>query len=97
FHVTGVQTCALPISGGNSVLAPWVRHQFPEVGRLIAELRDTPCGQAHCGYCSTTHDPRHELKRYFGFDDFRTEPDGRTLQHDVRSEERRVGKERRCR
>ncbi|WP_425316070.1 RecQ family ATP-dependent DNA helicase [Stutzerimonas chloritidismutans] len=73
----------LRVSGGNSVLAPWVRHQFPEVGRLIAELRDTPCGQANCGYCSTTHDPRHELKRYFGFDDFRTEPDGRTLQHDV--------------
>lgn len=73
----------LRVSGGNSVLAPWVRHQFPEVGRLIAELRDTPCGQANCGYCSTTHDPRYELKRYFGFDDFRTEPDGRTLQHDV--------------
>lgn len=73
----------LRVSGGNSVLAPWVRYQFPEVGRLIAELRDTPCGQDSCGYCTTTHDPRHELKRYFGFDDFRTEPDGRTLQHDV--------------
>lgn len=73
----------LRVSGGNSVLAPWVRHQFPEVGRLLAELRDTPCGKSSCGYCSTTHDPRHELKRYFGFDDFRTEPDGRTLQHDV--------------
>lgn len=73
----------LRVSGGNSVLAPWVRHQFPEVGRLLAELRDTPCGREDCGYCATTHDPRHELKRYFGFDDFRTEPDGRTLQHDV--------------
>ena len=73
----------LRVSGGNSVLAPWVRHQFPEVGRLLAELRDTPCGRENCGYCATTHDPRHELKRYFGFDDFRTEPDGRTLQHDV--------------
>src|SRR5690606_17034460 len=28
----------LRVSGGNSVLAPWVRYQFPEVGRLIAEL-----------------------------------------------------------
>ncbi|WP_121419064.1 RecQ family ATP-dependent DNA helicase [Pseudomonas aeruginosa] len=73
----------LRVSGGNSVLAPWVRHQFPDVGRLIAELRDTPCGQSDCDYCCTTHDPRHELKRYFGFDDFRLEPDGRTLQHDV--------------
>lgn len=73
----------LRVSGGNSVLAPWVRYQFPEVGRLIAELRDVPCGRKDCEYCVTTHDPRHELKRYFGFDDFRTEPDGRTLQHDV--------------
>ena len=74
----------LRVSGGNSVLAPWVRHQFPEVGRLITELRDTPCGQSNCGYCSTTHDPRHELRRYFApIEDFRIEPDGRTLQHDV--------------
>lgn len=50
----------LRVSGGNSVLAPWVRHQFPEVGRLLAELRDTPCGLKACGYCATTHDPRHE-------------------------------------
>jgi ATP-dependent DNA helicase RecQ len=74
----------LRVSGGNSVLAPWVRHQFPAVGRLIAELRDVPCGDRHCGYCSTTHDPRHELRRYFApIQDFRTEPDGRPLQHDV--------------
>jgi ATP-dependent DNA helicase RecQ len=74
----------LRVSGGNSVLAPWVRHQFPAVGRLIAELRDVPCGESHCGYCSTTHDPRHELRRYFApIQDFRTEPDGRPLQHDV--------------
>lgn len=74
----------LRVSGGNSVLAPWVRHQFPEVGRLIAELRDIPCGKSQCGYCSTTHDPRHELRRYFApIQDFRKEPDGRSLQHDV--------------
>ncbi|MFJ2458015.1 RecQ family ATP-dependent DNA helicase [Pseudomonas neuropathica] len=74
----------LRVSGGNSVLAPWVRHQFPAVGRLIAELRDVPCGDRHCGYCSTTHNPSHELRRYFApIQDFRTEPDGRPLQHDV--------------
>ena len=73
----------LRVSGGNSVLAPWVRHQFPDVGLLLAELRDKPCGQADCGYCATTHDPCHELKRYFGFDDFRYEEQGQSLQHDV--------------
>lgn len=73
----------LRVSGGNSVLAPWVRHQFPEVGRLIRELRDIPCGKEDCTYCMTTHDPRAELKRYFGFDDFRSEKLGQSLQHDI--------------
>ncbi len=73
----------LRVSGGNSVIAPWVRYQFPEVSRLIAELRDVPCGVDSCGYCSTTHDPVHELKRYFGYDDFRQDNDGLCRQHDV--------------
>lgn len=73
----------LRVSGGNSVLAPWVRYQFPEVSRLIQELRDTPCADQACDYCRTTHDPRHELKRYFGFDDFRYESNGVSLQHGV--------------
>lgn len=73
----------LRVSGGNSVLAPWVRHQFPEVGRLISELRDVPCNREDCQYCQRTHDPRSELKRYFGFSDFRYESPGMSLQHDV--------------
>ena len=73
----------LRVSGGNSVLAPWVLHQFPATARLIAEFRDIPCGSAGCRYCITTHDPRHELKRYFGFDDFRQEQDGKSAQHDI--------------
>ncbi|MCZ4303848.1 RecQ family ATP-dependent DNA helicase [Zoogloeaceae bacterium G21618-S1] len=73
----------LSVSGGNSVLAPWVRHQFPAVGQLIAELRDRPCDDPACSYCSTTHDPRRELKRYFGFDDFRYEAAGQSAQHDI--------------
>lgn len=73
----------LRVSGGNSVLAPWVRHQFPEVRRLIAELRDVPCEREDCQYCQTTHDPRHELQRYFGFPDFRYERPGESLQHDI--------------
>lgn len=73
----------LRVSGGNSVLAPWVRHQFPEVGRLIFELRDVPCEREDCQYCQTTHDPRYELKRYFGFPDFRYEQPGKSLQHDI--------------
>ncbi len=73
----------LRVSGGNSVMAPWVTHQFSKVADLVKSLRDTPCGRADCSYCVTTHNPRHELKRYFGFDDFRYESPGISAQHDV--------------
>ena len=64
----------LSVSGGNSVMPPWVRHQFPQAGELVRLLRDTPCGKPDCVWCSDKHDPRKELKRWFGFDDFRSEP-----------------------
>ena len=62
----------LKVSGGNSVLAPWVRLQFPAAARMIDELRNHDCGNSACHYCQTTLNPRHQLKRYFGFDQFRT-------------------------
>ncbi len=64
----------LRVAGGNSILAPWVRHQFPATARLITELRDRPCADPACGYCRETHDAQRQLKRFFGFDDFRAEP-----------------------
>ncbi|WP_434771519.1 RecQ family ATP-dependent DNA helicase [Pseudomonas entomophila] len=73
----------LRVSGGNSVLAPWVRHQFPKTSALIRELRDVPCGRDDCQYCLTTHDPRHELMRYFNYPAFRLEASGKPLQHDI--------------
>src|SRR5690606_1738561 len=41
----------LRVSGGNSVLAPWVYHQFPSTGKFIRELRDKPCSAPSCQYC----------------------------------------------
>ena len=64
----------LSVAGGNSVMPPWVRHQFPEAGRLVRRLRDMACKDTACGWCRERHDPRKELKRWFGFDDFRPEP-----------------------
>ena len=73
----------LRVSGGNSVLAPWVRYQFPAVSQLISELRDVPCTDKSCQYCQSVHDPRLELKHYFNFDDFRYEADGKSAQYDI--------------
>ncbi len=76
----------LSVAGGNSVMPPWVRHQFPEAGRLVHRLRDTACADPACGWCRERHDARKELKRWFGFDGFRTEPaheDGRPMQQAI--------------
>ena len=84
----------LSVAGGNSVMPPWVRHQFPEAGRLIHRLRDTACRDPGCGWCRERHDASKELKRWFGFDDFRPEPlddDGRPMQQAI-VEEAMAGK-----
>ncbi len=76
----------MSVSGGNSVMPPWVRYQFPESGRLVRRLRDTACAEPDCGWCRERHDPRKELKRWFNFDDFRPEPsddDGQPLQRSI--------------
>ena len=73
----------LSVSGGNSVMPPWVRHQFPEAGQLVRRLRDEACADPGCSWCQDHHNASRELKRFFGFDGFRPEPadeDGRPLQ-----------------
>lgn len=76
----------LTVAGSNSVLPPWVRHQFSDVVPFLKNLRDRPCGDHACNYCRRTHDPDSQLRRFFGFDSFRPKPrtaDGRSLQRAV--------------
>ena len=76
----------LSVAGGNSVMPPWVRHQFPEAGRLVGRLRDTPCGDPRCSWCREHHDATRQLRRWFGFEDFRPAPvdaDGRSMQKSI--------------
>ena len=55
----------LSVAGGNSVVPPWVRHQFPETGLLVRRLRDTACSDPACSWCRERHDAGRELKRWF--------------------------------
>ena len=64
----------LSVSGGNSVIPPWVRHQFPRAGQLLRQLRDLACTAPDCGWCREQHDARKELTRWFGFPEYRAEP-----------------------
>jgi ATP-dependent DNA helicase RecQ len=76
----------LSVSGGNSVMPPWVRHEFPMASDIIRLLRDTACSDQQCDWCSKRHNARYELKHWFGFDDFRPDPpdqDGRPMQQAI--------------
>ena len=76
----------LSVSGGNSVMPPWVRHQFPQAGQLVRRLRDTACADPSCGWCREFHDAEKELKRWFGYDGYRPEPadhDGGPMQRAI--------------
>ena len=76
----------LSVAGGNSVMPPWVRHQFPDACRLVRQLRDLACTDPGCDWCREHQDARKELKRWFGFDDFRPEPkesDGTPMQQAI--------------
>ena len=76
----------LSVAGENSVMPPWVRHQFPEAGHLVQKLRDRACTSLDCMWCRERHDARKELKRWFGFDEFRPKPEyenGRSMQQAI--------------
>ncbi len=76
----------LSVADGNSVMPPWVRMQFPKTAELVNRLRNQSCGDVTCVWCSDHHDVNKELKRWFGFQGFRPEPDdgkGKPLQQAI--------------
>ena len=65
---------ALALIGANdyvSVTPPWLAKNFPEIENIIKKLRNTPC-EKKCLYCREKMDVRIGLKKYFGYDNFRT-------------------------
>lgn len=68
----------LRVSGGNSIIPPWVFHNFADIEEFLRTLRDIPCGDSdgtgRCSYCSEIHDPKAQLRKYFGFDEFLPTP-----------------------
>lgn len=55
----------------HSITPPWVLKNFPEVERIMFLLRNRPCVTG-CGYCNRSLDIHKGLKRWFGFDAYRT-------------------------
>ena len=55
----------------HSITPPWVLKNYPEVERIMFQLRNKPCISG-CTYCNNALDIHKGLKRFFGFDSFRT-------------------------
>src|SRR5439155_16260035 len=87
-HVTGVQTCALPISPSHFVPritagSIFIRKRRPTSAAPGWESRSTKsCASSRSGTCGGSHENHRRRRRAWS---------------DPRSEERRVGKEGRCR
>lgn len=54
-----------------SITPPWVLKNFPEVDRIMSLLRSTPCITG-CEYCDRALDAHRGLKKFFGYDSYRT-------------------------
>lgn len=61
----------ISVAGGDSVMPPWVRMQFPGAAGMVKRLRDTGCDAPDCAWCREKGDPVKALSRWFGFDAFR--------------------------
>lgn len=54
-----------------SITPPWVIKNYPDIERVMHLLRNNPCIQG-CSYCNKSLDAKIGLKKFFGFDSFRT-------------------------
>lgn len=54
-----------------SVTPPWVLHNYAHVENIITLLRQSKCEEG-CAYCNRELDVHQNLKRVFGYDQFRT-------------------------
>ncbi|PTB97276.1 RecQ family ATP-dependent DNA helicase [Marivirga lumbricoides] len=55
----------------HSITPAWVLKNYPEVERIMFRLRNQPCVSG-CEYCNNALDVHKGLKRFFGFDSYRT-------------------------
>ena len=54
-----------------SITPGWVLHNYPEVESVVKLLRHNSCSE-NCVYCNTQLNVLHNLKTFFGYEQFRT-------------------------
>ncbi|HRN73668.1 MAG TPA: RecQ family ATP-dependent DNA helicase [Ginsengibacter sp.] len=55
----------------HSITPRWVLKTYPEVERIMILLRNNPCISG-CNYCNSALDARKGLKRFFGYNSYRS-------------------------
>lgn len=55
----------------HSITPPWVLKNYPEVEKVMFQLRNKPCISG-CHYCNEKLNAQKGLKRFFGYDSFRS-------------------------
>lgn len=55
----------------HSITPPWVLKNYPEVEQIMFRLRNKPCVTG-CLYCNNVLDAHKGLKKFFGFDSYRS-------------------------
>lgn len=55
----------------HSITPPWVLKNYPDVEKIMFQLRNTPCISG-CEYCNDALDIHKGLKRWFGYNSYRT-------------------------
>ncbi len=55
----------------SSITPYWVQQNYPEVENVVRRLRQNHCAEG-CLYCNKDLDAHYNLKRFFGYDQFRT-------------------------
>lgn len=68
-------------SDKESIIPYWVQKTYPKVNDVYRLLRGTPCGEG-CTYCKAAFDIHAQLKKKFGYDEFR-KYDGEPLQENA--------------
>lgn len=56
----------------NSITPAWILRNYQGVENVIRGLRAVNCGDASCAYCSQKLNAEYSLKKWFGYDRFRT-------------------------
>ncbi len=68
----------------HSITPPWVLKNYPDVERIMFRLRNIPCIEG-CAHCNSALDIHKGLKRWFGFDTFRSYAGEPLQEHAVRA------------